>query len=236
MLSLLSLFTLLASTQALVIKRDNPTVKSSTLVGVVTDTSLSRDSGGSVQWGSRTLWTYRDTQGLDSNNTPISFASNSASYGNKNSDGTVPLSAVPAQQPQNQPYPAAYILYGDNNNDNFYPILPQDCGNNTGGNCYNGSRYAYWEDYPPLVTSQSGTITGYTWIKRSLITGLSNQIPNPQAVMYKITGTDTQSELPSVSVVDEAFWAQGEPPLHLHKALLTAFQDIGPMDTMVTSS
>ncbi|ORX36742.1 hypothetical protein BD324DRAFT_627008 [Kockovaella imperatae] len=210
MLSLLSLFTLLVSTEAAAVRRanTNPTVKSSKLVAVASDPHLTRDSGGSVKWGSRTLWTYRDTQYLNSDYQPVNFFSSSASYGAINSDGSVPFSPVPSDQPDGYKYPAEYDLTGDNKNTSFYTILPNECSEdgNQGGNCYNGSRYAIWEDYPPLVTEQSGTITGYTWVKRSLIEFLTNQIPNPSATLYKVTGTDDQQALPTVSVIDEEFW------------------------------
>ena len=188
----------------------NPTVKNASLIAVVTDTNLDRDSGGSTMWGSKILWTYRDTSTRINETQIVNFFTNSASYSDINPDGTIPLSPVPPIQREGSSlkYPAAYILYGNNSGEPFFPYSPDECPGPAGA-CSDGSREVHWPSTPPLVTSPSGTLTAYSFIKSFDISGLSPIIPDPSTTLYKMTGTDDQTELPTVSIVDEYFFAQG---------------------------
>ncbi|KAL7421208.1 hypothetical protein Q5752_004093 [Cryptotrichosporon argae] len=198
----------LVPAQALV----NPTAQSSSLVAIVTDPSLNRDSCGSARWGSRLLWTCRDS-GLVSSGAQVTFFSSSASYSSLYANDTPVLSPVLAVQPTDLAYPSAYLLSGDNDDTSFYPVLLDECGTNQAGACGNGTRYAIWPNAPPLVVSSDSELelTAYTWIKRAVIAAnLSSLVADPATSLYKLTGNDTQSALPSVAVVAEAFWVQGE--------------------------
>ena len=181
----------------------NPTVKSATLAGVATDTGYNRDSGGSVRWGSRVLWTWRDTSTIVNGNF-TDFFTNSASYSNINPDGTIPFSPVPSDQPEGSSlkYPAAYLLYGDNHGQPFFPYAVDQCPGPAGA-CGDGSRDVGWESYPPLVVSKPGcdTITAYTWIKEFRINFLTPEVVDPSTTLYKVTGSDNQTELPTALIV-----------------------------------
>jgi hypothetical protein len=86
---------------------------SATLLGEVIDRNLQRDSCGSVKWGTRALWTCRDTTFLTAQNlsTFAGFASSSASYTNFTSSGLPDIQPV-SDDPFG--YEAELIMYGDN--------------------------------------------------------------------------------------------------------------------------
>ncbi|ORY20144.1 hypothetical protein BCR39DRAFT_555447 [Naematelia encephala] len=211
---LLSILTAIAMVDArAVVRRDFvPTVNRTTLVGVVTDPHLDRDSCGSVKWGNRVLWTCRDTQYV-TNGTVENFFSSSASYSDLNTDGSLPLvTPVPDEFFPSGDYPAALVLYGDNHNTSFFEVQSDECGDNQGGSCSDGSRFVIWPNYPPLITSESSSaIVAYNWIKKAQITS-SFQLfqPDPPTSLYRVTsapgGADSDT-LPSVTLINEEFFA-----------------------------
>ena len=95
----------------------------------------------------------------------------------------------------------------------FYPILKDECPDS--GACEDGSRWAIWPNSPPMITStggNEGTTIGYTWIPKAHLDDLTLLNPEPARTLYKITyrATSKKRRLPSVSVVKENFWEQGE--------------------------
>ncbi|GFZ44918.1 hypothetical protein JCM24511_02644 [Saitozyma sp. JCM 24511] len=207
-----------ATTSALVItprtssSTVSPQLSSASLVALVTDPTLDRDSCGSVQWGDRVLWTCRDTGYLDGD-TYVAFFSSSASYTNLDGNGSLALGTATITAPSGTEYPAALTMYGDNHNHSFFPIQTDDCGDNQAGSCSDGTRWAVWPNSPPLVTSDSGngTIIAYTWIKNSHLTdALALLVDDPSTSLYRISSVTGENDtLPAVELVDEEFYQAG---------------------------
>ena len=69
-----------------------------------------------------------------------------------------------------------------------------------------------------LITSTSGsTVTGYTWIRKTHISGLTpvSGEEDPATSLYKITFDTNDSDrnaLPSVTLVDENWWGLNTIP------------------------
>lgn len=192
----------------------NPTVKGTPQVlGLVTNPSLNRDSCGSVRFQDRDFWTCRDTQTNDANGNPeLQVVSSTASWTKINDDGSPSLETLLDGS-------EALLMYGDYNKEVFFPLQSGQCNDNTAGSCGDGSRYAIWPDSPPMVVSgaDSGVITAYTWILNSKINSdFSTDTPDPSVTLYKVTydpsSVTDDNTLPSVSVVDGAFWEQDAIP------------------------
>ncbi|KAJ5763706.1 hypothetical protein N7533_002387 [Penicillium manginii] len=167
------------------------------VVGILADSSLNRDSCGSSLFGDRALWVCRDTQHYDSDGIPnLPIFTSSASWSDLVTGGGSQLT-----------------MYGDNQDNSFYPLVPGNCDDNQAGICSDGTRYPLWANAPPLVTSSdsSGT-TGYTWISNSHISGLSDLIPHPSVALYRVSYTTGASGLPKVELINEAFWAENDIP------------------------
>lgn len=176
----------------------NPTVKGTPqVIGLLADPTLNRDSCGSSLFGGRALWVCRDSQHYDSSGIPnLPLFTSSASWTDLISGGGSQLT-----------------MYGDNNDDSFYPLVPGNCDDNQAGTCSDGTRYPLWANAPPLVTSSDGTsTTGYTWISNSHISGLTDLIENPSVTLYKVTYTSGADGLPAAEIINSAFWAEGDIP------------------------
>lgn len=190
-----------------------PTVSGTPQVlGLVQDPTINRDSCGSSRFGSRAFWTCRDSQPFDSNGVPtLPVYSSSASWTDFNSDGTPELQSISG-------YGTGLLMYGNNNEQPFYPILADECNDNTAGSCSDGTRWAIWPDSPPLVTSEGsdGSIVAYTWIKQSHITSsLGVENPDPPVTLYRVNydpSTAGSSGLPTVTTVQENFWESTDFP------------------------
>ncbi|KAI0154472.1 hypothetical protein GGR57DRAFT_502671 [Xylariaceae sp. FL1272] len=186
-----------ASTGTISKRATNPTVASTSVIGNVADASINRDSCGSSLIGDRALWTCRDSQPYGSNGVPtLPIWSSSASWSDFNLDGT-----------------PSTTLYGGGGSMTPYFTYPSDyCSGSTAGSCDDGTRYALWPDSPPLVTSNDGsTVTAYTWIRNYRIAGLSPEVADPSTTLYKLTyslSTSDKNALPTVSIVNERFWAE----------------------------
>lgn len=182
-------------------KRDtvNPVVKGTPqVIGILAGPSLNRDSCGSSLFGDRALWVCRDTQHYDANGIPnLPLFTSSASWTNLDAGGGSQLN-----------------MYGDNEDKSFYPLVPGNCDDNQAGTCSDGTRYPLWANAPPLVTSSdsSATITAYTWIVNSHISGLSDLIQHPSVSLHRTTYTVGDSALPKVELINSAFWAENEIP------------------------
>lgn len=182
-------------------KRDStkPVVKGTPqVVGILADPSLNRDSCGSSLFGDRALWVCRDTQHYDSDGIPnLPIFTSSASWSDLVTGGGSQLT-----------------MYGDNQDNSFYPLVPGNCDDNQAGICSDGTRYPLWANAPPLVTSSdsSGTTTGYTWISNSHISGLSDLIQHPSVALYRVTYTSGASGPPKAELINQAFWAENDIP------------------------
>ncbi|KAI8955280.1 hypothetical protein F4801DRAFT_602871 [Xylaria longipes] len=166
-----------------------PTVKSATVVGNVADPAINRDSCGSTRIGTRAFWTCRDSQPYDSNGVPIlPIWASSASWSDFNADGT----------------PGLQQYGGGSSRNPYFPYTTGECNGNSAGICDDGTRYAIWPDSPPLVASTTNNIaTAYTF---------STKDPDPATSLYKLTydlGTSDSNALPTVTLVNENFWAYG---------------------------
>jgi hypothetical protein len=182
-----------------------------TLLGDVIDRNLQRDSCGSVKWGSRALWTCRDTTFLSRQNLSsfAGFASSSASYTNFTND-------LPSITPVNDDpfdFDHELVMYGDNK-DSFYTLQKDECDGNAGGGCGDGTRFAIWPNVPPTVASEGsdGSIIAYTFIPNSHVTDKLGVVTrSPPTSLYRLDSAPTIDDtLPSVILVDEEFWALNE--------------------------
>ncbi|KAJ5820343.1 hypothetical protein N7474_005934 [Penicillium riverlandense] len=181
-------------------KRDvsNPKVKTAQVVGLLSDSTLNRDSCGSAKFGDRALWVCRDSQHYGSNGVPdLPLFTSSASWTDIIPGGGTNLT-----------------MYGNNDDMSFYPLVPGNCNSNQAGTCANGTRYPLWANSPPLVTSSesNGTTIGYTWIDNNHISGLTNLIADPSTTLYRVSYTSGDSSLPQAEIVNSAFWAENEIP------------------------
>nr|XP_031857870.1 uncharacterized protein CI109_006742 [Kwoniella shandongensis]KAA5524942.1 hypothetical protein CI109_006742 [Kwoniella shandongensis] len=196
-----------------------PHLASATLLGDVVDRNLQRDSCGSVKWDTRVLWTCRDTEilvnqsvpALVYNNTLAGFLTSSASYTDFEPDGTPAIIAVNNDQ---YGYDHELLMYGDNGQHSFYPLQPDECNSNEAGNCGDGTRFALWPSVPPTIASQGsdGTIVAYTFIRVEHITNTLGVVdPDPPTSLYRLdyspSNQGVDETLPSVSLVEEKFWA-----------------------------
>jgi hypothetical protein len=189
------------------------------ILGNVTDPTICRDSCGSTRFGSRVLWTCRDSEPYDSNGVPtLPVYSSSASWTDFNSDGT-PLIQSGIQSSHGDE--TGLLCYGDNNETPFFPIPQDECSDNSAGGCSDGTRWALWPNVPPLFTfgdPTSGSVTAWTWITQAHITsGLVLLNPDPPTALYQInydgsTGSSNPNQLPSVVLVEETFWTSDQIP------------------------
>jgi hypothetical protein len=179
----------------------NPVVKGTPqVVGILADSSLNRDSCGSSVFGGRALWVCRDTQHYDANGIPnLPIFTSSASWTDLVSGGAGGGTNL--------------NMYGNNNDQSFYPLVPGNCNDNQAGVCSDGTRYPLWANAPPLVTvSNSSKTVGYTWIINIHISGLTNLVADPSTTLYRVTYTSGAAGLPQVEIVNSAFWAENEIP------------------------
>lgn len=168
------------------------------VIGILADASLNRDSCGSSLFGNRALWVCRDTQHYDSDGIPnLPIFTSSASWSDLVTGGGSQLS-----------------LYGDNQDNSFYPLVPGNCDDNQAGTCSDGTRYPLWANAPPLVIGKnnSDTVIGYTWIMNSHISGLSDIIQHPSVALYRVAYTNDANGLPKAELINPAFWTENEVP------------------------
>lgn len=195
------------------------------LLGLVGDPSLNRDSGGSVRFGNRILWTYRDTQLCNPDGSVRMFPiiSSTASWSDYNS-----TKSGPALQPTQGGDPLKTLVlqqYGKNSeSQSFFPALPHICSA-PAGNKNDGTRIALWPDQPPLVTEETpqGKITAYAFIKQSHIGhDLSVKTLHPATILYRLDHhpSSHHHNLPQVSIISETFWQEKEIPYGVYGTLL----------------
>ena len=176
----------------------NPTIKGTPqVIGNLADPALNRDSCGSTLFGTRALWVCRDSQHYDSDGIPnLPLFTSSASWTDLTPGGGSNLT-----------------MYGQNNDQSFYPLVPGNCDSNQAGVCPDGTRYPLWANSPPLVTSTSDDlVVGYTWVGNYHISGLTNLIANPAVTLYKVSYTPGADGLPTSEIVNSAFWAENDIP------------------------
>lgn len=213
----MSLFTALAAAALLgtQVRADFiPTVRSTRLLGNVSDPSFDRDSCGSVRLGDRVLWTCRDTEDYKNGVAGLPIYSSTASWTNFASDGT-PLVQSWVNALGNSE--SGLLCSGQNNGQPFYTYPSDLCNSNTAGACPDGTRYPLWPDSPPLVTSKNickGSVTAHTWITKVHTQGLTLLNPDPGTMLYEVTYDPSVNGhgtgLPTVSIVDENFWSTNE--------------------------
>lgn len=177
-------------------KRDwYPTVQSYQILGDVSDPSLNRDSCGSSKVGDRLLWTCRDTQNRNGDSLSGPVYSTSAAWTNLNSDGTPQLG-----------------MYSTHSSTPYFPYASDECPQSPSGDCGDGTRFALWQNQPPLVTSVNGNVaTAYTWIPRTHISGLTpvHGEEDPATNLYKIvydTTNPDRNAMPVATLFREQFW------------------------------
>ncbi|GIZ41183.1 hypothetical protein CKM354_000449800 [Cercospora kikuchii] len=185
------------------------------ILGLVGDPSLNRDSGGSVRFGDRLLWTYRDTQLCNSDGSVnmLPIITSTASWSDYESDGRPkiergrdPLNSVVLRQ------------YGKNSHDeSFFPSPGKHLCHSPAGNRDDGTRIALWPNQPPLVTSETndGNTMAYTWVPAAHINqSLGVETENPSTILYKTEYHPSRfhgrDSLPKTKIVAEQFWKQGE--------------------------
>ena len=194
----------------------SPQVASAQLLANVTDPAITRDSCGSCKIGDRALWTCRDTETWNGTEGVLPLITNTASWTDFNSDGTPAIitnGPVGADSTGSNPI---LLMYGGDPTTlpAFFPVLSDECPES--GSCTDGTRWAIWPNSPPMVisdeTGSGGTATAYTWIPKAHLNFLTALIQEPARTLYKLTYTPTSDNdtLPSVSVVNENFWTQGQ--------------------------
>ena len=192
----------------------SPQVKSVKLVANVTDPAVTRDSCASVRIGNRALWTCRDTEGWNytSGQGELPVISNTASWTDFAADGTPKIQTGPVGADSDGSN-LILLMYGGHpaSLPAFYPILSDECSGY--GVCDDGTRWAIWPNSRPMVTKRAdGSVTAYSWIPKAHLDVLTSLNPEPIRTLYKVTysPTSNKNKLPSVSVVDEEFWAEGD--------------------------
>ncbi|WPH02006.1 Hypothetical protein R9X50_00486000 [Acrodontium crateriforme] len=198
-----------------------PAVKGTTLLANVTNPVLSRDSCGSVRMGNRAFWTCRDTEDYNpqTGQSTLPLLANTGGWTAFKSDGTPDLKPGPRGAGSSGANPILQMTGYDANHANplgkpFYPFFADECPDY--GACEGGDRWVGWPDQPPVVTNTAadGTITAYTWVSQQKIRGLTAEIKEPPTALFKLTykpGSDA-SALPTVTPINERFWAQGQTP------------------------
>ncbi|KAL9529254.1 hypothetical protein SMMN14_06893 [Sphaerulina musiva] len=187
------------------------------ILGLVGDPSLNRDSGGSVRFGDRVLWTYRDTQLCNHNGSVnmLPIITSTASWSDYDANGGPKLEPV-AQS--NRMKSVVLRQYGKNSHsESFFPSPGRHLCASPAGNRDDGTRIALWPNQPPLVTSETsdGNITAYTWVPQCHInSNLGVETENPATILYKTehhpSRFHSRDSLPKTTVVHEHFWKQGE--------------------------
>lgn len=195
------------------------------ILGLVGDPSLNRDSGGSVRFGDRMLWTYRDTQLCNPDGSVKMFPiiSSTASWSDlvsSNGHTRPEIQVCSDSGGRSDPLKTNVLLqYGKNSeHQSFFPVPGPHICDAPAGNRSDGTRIALWPDQPPLVTSAPGSdhVVAYTWVKKSHIGhDLSVKTENPGTILYKTEYKPSKwpggkHDLPKTSIVNENFWQQGE--------------------------
>ncbi|KAI5363252.1 hypothetical protein Slin14017_G069330 [Septoria linicola] len=187
------------------------------LLGLVGDPSLNRDSGGSVRFGDRVLWTYRDTQLCNSDGSVnmLPIITSTASWSDYDPNGGPKLEQLV------EPTRLKSVVirqYGKNSHsESFFPSPGRHICASPAGNREDGTRIALWPNQPPLVTSETsdGDITAYTWVPQCHINNhLGVETENPGTILYKTSYHPSRfhgrDSLPKTTIVQEHFWRQGE--------------------------
>ena len=211
-----------------------PRVRSTRTLGLVGDPRYNRDSAGSVRFGDRTLWIWRDTQEVTSagqiqqNN----LWSSTASWSNHNDDDSPSFSHDGRRHSSFSGRPErttanALVLkhYGEHNPERaFFRIIHDGCEPKAGIR-KDGSRRAMWPNTSPLVVSSSenGRIIAYAWVQKAHIArdgSIATQ--NPATTLYKLTHVSPGDEnaLPRANVVDGNFWSENEIPYGTYGSVL----------------
>lgn len=113
------------------------------LLGLISDPSLNRDSGGSARFGDRLLWTYRDTQlvGHDGKVQALPIITSTASWTDLDPRGTPSLQSVGANA--NKLNTTVLRQYGDTPRDcAYFPICIHGSGK-CAGERSDGSRHPF---------------------------------------------------------------------------------------------
>lgn len=195
-----------------------PQVANYTLLANVTSPVLNRDSCGSARFGSRMLWTCRDTLGYDpSTNKSYGYGpvTNTASWADYNSYAYPLLQPGPKGAGSNGSN-NILLMYGGHSFGlpAFYPPQADQCPD--GGACSDQSRWAIWPDQPPVVTTSAsdGSATGYTWIPNTHLASGSFQVENnpPSFALWRVSyiPNSNTSVLPNVTLLSENFWRAGQ--------------------------
>jgi len=192
-----------------------PSVNNVRVIGNVTDPLVSRDSCTSTRIDGRAFWTCRDTQqyNAQTGQALTTVNTNSASWSTSLMFGPEIQMATKlgAGSTGNN---ALLAMYGGDASSQtpYYPVLSDECPST--GFCSDGTRWAVWPDTAPMIasTAYDGTTIAYTWIPRSHLSGLTLLNSPVSYTLYKTiyTTSDNSNALPTVSVVDEQFWAAGE--------------------------
>lgn len=176
------------------------TLSSASQVATASDPYWNRDSCNSVRVDTRELWTCRDSIGKGKQ-----FYSSTASWSNFNS-GNGPV-IKNGRLPQ----------YGDNTY-TYFKVPSNECGGSS-GTCTDGTRWTIWPDSPPLpVKGANNAVTMYTWIRNIHVnqnTG-AQIVENPSTGLYRAqynpANQGTSATLPTVTLVNEHFWAADTIP------------------------
>jgi hypothetical protein len=187
------------------------------LLGNVSDPTIDRDSCCSARFGSRELWTCRDSDPYANGVPTLPIYSSSASW-TEFVSGNTPLISTWTDAAGNTE--TGLLCSGDNYEEPFFPILADECGTNTAGACTDDTRYAIWPNSPPLVTSDNtttGVIEAFTWITEAHISDeLVVLVADPGTTLYQITYDPSvngdSTGLPNVTTIQENFWTEDQMP------------------------
>lgn len=210
-----------------------PRIKSTRTLGLVGDPRYNRDLAGSVRFGERTLWTWRDTQTIDAKTGKFQqneLFSSTVSWSNHNDDDSPAFSHSGRRNSSfsgrpEKTSPNALVLkhYGEHNADRaFFRIIHDGCEPRAGVH-KDGSRRAMWPDAPPLVTStsESGRTIAYAWVQKTHVRQDGSTITQaPSTTLYRLSSSDDRNAPPRCTVLDGNFWKENDIPYGTYGSVL----------------
>lgn len=226
-----------------------PRVKSVRHLGLTGDPRHNRDTGGSVRFGKRTLWIWRDTHQVHDKNGKIqldTLLSSTASWTDHHEDES-PVFEHGVQKPSDRDRsvsPRSLVLrhYGENPTERAYFRIIHDGCEPRAGVHKDGSRRVIWPNTPPLVasTSESGRVIAYAWIQKAHVRGDGSAVTQfPATTLYRLSYIPTKDRdvLPLAKLIDGSFWNENEIPYGAYGTVIRdgiayLFAQIGSVTTV----
>lgn len=198
----------------------DPIVEKAELLANVTHPQMSRDGCAAFRLKDRALWTCGDTMVFDLNTWKLRLplVVNTASWTDFNKDGTPKIITNVPKGAGSTGDNRVLLMYGRPNATDrkpFYDLTRSDaCKLSSAGNCDDGTRTVVWQGGPPVTTNKDGKTTGFAWTANwHFKNGMDAIVKEPSHSLYKLVydhNTENREALPTTTLVDEAFWKEGE--------------------------